>query len=291
MINGLLDQLVPDVSDDEDDDRPDTKFIFQASGDAQSAGGAQQAFSPPPRLPGQDAGSRALIVCGPGAASAFVLAALAPLKPMPWRIDVVKEQAAGDIPVFPQPPKSPTFYLAGSEKAPVVVAMLSAPVPTRFASAWSEALMAGFDSLRGCNGGPTEVMVLDRLFRQEFRGPGGIEKPVEPHVCGLWNTKWSGGASPSSEPPCPGMARLSTPNLVDGFAAAILTHCEAESQRCLVAFSIQDGAHMSESTVRAFARLAPVLQGVGALPSDWQQPDYKDAIRQVVPPMSMSIYA
>merc|ERR1712039_662355 len=154
-----------------------------------------------------------------------------------------------------------------------------------------EALLTGFDSLRGENASPAEVILLDRLYRAEYRVPHGQQPPLEPHLCGLWNTKWSGGASPSSEPPCSNISRFSTPNLIDGVGAALLTQCEAESRRCVVAFSIQDGAHMSEGTVRAFARVAPVLQRIGALPEDWQQPDYKEAIRQVVPPMSMSIYA
>merc|ERR1712194_169502 len=91
----------------------------------------------------------------------------------------------GEIPVFPQPPKSPSFYLAGPEKAPVVIALLQSAVHPRFACAWCEALLAGFDSMRGGNACPADVFLLDRLYRAEFRVPHGQQPPLEPHLCGL----------------------------------------------------------------------------------------------------------
>jgi len=58
-----------------------------------------------------------------------------------------------------------------------------------------------------------------------------------------------------------------------------------------VALALQDGAHLGEGCVRSFTGLAPLLQELGVLPADWQQPDFRETVRKVIPPMSMSIYA
>merc|ERR1712228_336292 len=128
------------------------------------------------------------------------------------------------------------------------------------------------------------------MGRAEWRGPQGQERPLEPYLCGLWNRNWSDGSEAKDRTCSAELARLAAPNLLDGLAAALLTHCEADRKKCLVALSVQDGAHMSEGTLRAFAQLAPTFKKCGLLSASWQEPDFKAALKQAVPPMSMSIY-
>uniref|UniRef100_A0A7S1WFC6 Proteasome assembly chaperone 1 n=1 Tax=Alexandrium catenella TaxID=2925 RepID=A0A7S1WFC6_ALECA len=260
MIGGLLDQIQPDASDEEDDEEPDIDFAFEANGAGEAASSC-----------------RAVVVCNPGAATAFALGTLS-LEPVAWKLDFVKERP---LRAFPPPPKPPRFYLArGSNGATVAVAVLEGPIPADLASAWAEALLKGFSA-------DAEVLFLDRVFRAGFCVHGHEERPVEPHLCGLWTAAW-GGEGPHS---LGSLARFMAPNVIEGLGAALLTQCEAERRRCLVALTLQDGAHLGISCVRAFSGLAPLLQDIGLLPSDWSPPDYAEVVRQVVPPPSMAIYA
>eukprot|EP00418_Pyrodinium_bahamense_P022557 CAMPEP_0179150244 /NCGR_PEP_ID=MMETSP0796-20121207/72852_1 /TAXON_ID=73915 /ORGANISM="Pyrodinium bahamense, Strain pbaha01" /LENGTH=265 /DNA_ID=CAMNT_0020851193 /DNA_START=20 /DNA_END=817 /DNA_ORIENTATION=+ len=265
MIHGLLDQIQPDASDEEDDEQPETDFVFRASGAAHAGSEGGDAVDP--------TSCRAVVVCGPGAATTFALSAL-PLQPVPWLLALAKE---GTARTFPPPPKPPRFFVVSTGRQPVAVALLEGPVPAYLAGAWAEALLAGF-------GGAAEVLLLDRVFRF---APGGRERPLEPHLCGLWTAAWGAEGPPGLG----SLARLPAPNTVEGLGAALLTQCEAERRRCLVALALQDGAHLGEGCVRSFTGLAPLLQELGVLPADWQQPDFRETVRKVIPPMSMSIYA
>lgn len=266
MIHGFLDHIEPTVSDDEDDERPDAEFVFSAKEEGKV----------------RPEGCTAVLVCGPGAATAYALSALA-LTPVQWSLEVVKETVAR---TFPPPPRSPRFYLAGAaaEGSPsVAVAILDAPVPGDLAAAWSEALLGAF--------GGAEVLVLDRIFRAGWRIFGEQVRPQEPHLCGLWTAAWGadgpiGGAGASTT-----LAVLPAPNAVEGLGAALLTQCEAAKRRCLVALALQDGAHLGEGSLRAFESLAPLLQRLGLQQEGAVAPDYREAVRQAVPPPSLSIYA
>lgn len=263
MIHSFLDQIQPDASDEEDDERPEIQFTF-GSKDA-SPGVRPEAC-------------QALLVCGAGAATAYAISALA-LRPVPWTLEVVKETL---LRTFPPPPRSPRFYVAGAgAAAPVAVALLEGPVPGDLAAAWSEALLGAFT-------GAAEVLVLDRVFRASWRTAAGSEQPQEPHLCGLWTAAWGADGPPSG---AGGLAILPAPNAVEGVAAALLTSCEAEQRKCLVALALQDGAHLGEGSVRAFEALAPLLRRLALLPESGKPPDYREVLRQVVPPPSMSIYA
>mmetsp|Transcript_115589 Transcript_115589/g.338127 ORF Transcript_115589/g.338127 Transcript_115589/m.338127 type:complete len:266 (-) Transcript_115589:82-879(-) len=265
MIGGLLDQIQPDASDEEDDDWQDVDFVLEAAGGPQESAEDVQPSS-----------CRAVVVCSAGAATAFALGAFA-LRPVGWRLDFAKERP---LRAFPPPPKPPKFFVAGSGEKPVAVALLEGPLPADLAGAWAEALLRGL-------GGAAEVLFLDRVFRAGWLAPGAQERPLEPHLCGLWTAAWG-----SEGPPGLGsLARLPAPNCIQGLGGALLTQCEAARGRCLAALALQDGAHLGESCVRAFAGLAPLLQELGLLPKDWSAPDFGETLRQVVPPPSMSIYA
>jgi len=43
--------------------------------------------------------------------------------------------------------------------------------------------------------------------------------------------------------------------------------------------------------VRAFERLEPLLKSLGVVPESWERPNYRNAVKQVVPQASMMIYA
>mmetsp|Transcript_50005 Transcript_50005/g.149342 ORF Transcript_50005/g.149342 Transcript_50005/m.149342 type:complete len:274 (+) Transcript_50005:91-912(+) len=273
MIGGLLDQIQPEASDEEDDEQPEIEFVFEASGGPQEgvAGGGEAV---------ELSACRAVLVCSSGAATAFALSALV-LQPVPWRLGFAK--GCPTPRAFPPPPKPPRFFTVGGAAggAAVAVALLEAHVPADLAGAWTEALLAGL-------GGDAEVLFLDRVFRAGWLTLGGNERPLEPHLCGLWTSAW-GCEGPTGLGSC--VARLPAPNVVEGLGAALLMQSEAAHRRCLVALALQDGAHLGEGCIRAFAFLAPLLQELGLLPSDWRPPDFSEAVRQVVPPASMSIYA
>merc|ERR1712087_644236 len=108
--------------------------------------------------------------------------------------------------------------------------------------------------------------------------------PQEPHLCGLWTSAWS--------PEGPGrLAAYPSPNAVEGVGAALLAECESAQRRCLLALALQDGAHLGEGSLHAFASLTPMLGKLALLPEGAHQPNYSKALRQVVSPLSMSIYA
>jgi len=268
MIGGLLEDVIPDVSDDEEQGAPAP--APQLALESTAAAGAE--------APG---GCRAVVVCGAGAASAFAAGAFS-LRPAPWRLATVKEIERR----FPPPPKPPRFFVADGAKGATAFVLLDGPVPADLAGAWAEALLQGFGSAE-------KVLMLDRVFRAEWRSLLGEERPQEPYVCGLWTSRWPtaagcGGSAVSTAllpPPLP------APNAVEGLPAALLTQCEVARRPCLAAFTLQDGAHLGEGCLRGFERLRPALTELGLLPGDWQPPDYKEAIRAVVQPMSLSIYA
>mmetsp|Transcript_74047 Transcript_74047/g.239391 ORF Transcript_74047/g.239391 Transcript_74047/m.239391 type:complete len:266 (+) Transcript_74047:71-868(+) len=265
MIHGLLDQIQPDASDEEDDEQPGANFVFQANMEGDSAGAVS---------PGDCC---AVVVCCPGAASAFALSAFT-LQPVPWLLDFAKD---GPAPLTFPPCKPQRFHVSREGPKPAAVVLLDGPVPAESAAAWAEALLAAFP-------GASEVIVLDRVFRAGWRTSCGRERPLEPHLCGLWTAAWGAAGPPGSGA---ALAQLPAPNVVEGLGAALLTECEALGRRCLLALALQDGVHLGESCVRAFAGLTPVLQGVGLLPVSWKEPDYSQGLHQVLPPMSMSIYA
>jgi len=263
MIHGFLDSIEPTVSDDEDDERPHVEFVFRAKEEGEV----------------RPESCKAVLVCGPGAASAYALSAFT-LTPVQWSIDIVKETL---VRTFPPPPRSPKFYIVGSGaegSSSVAVALLEAPVPGDLAVSWSEAFLGAFAN--------AEVLVLDRIFRAGWRIFGDQERPQEPHLCGLWTASW-GGNGPTDG--AGALAVLPAPNAVEGLAAALLARCEAERRRCLVALALQDGAHLGEGSLRAFEGLGPLFRRLGVQQDGAKAPDYREAVRQAVPPPSLSIYA
>lgn len=266
MIHRLLDQIQPDASDDEDGPSSDIDFNFTGAADGDVA---------PEKC-------RAVIVCGAGAASAFALSSF-PLRPLGWKLEQRKESTASRA--FPPPPKTPRFFAVGDGHALAAVALLDGGVPDDLAMAWAECLLNALPEAQ-------EVVVMDRIFRAEWANVGR-GRPEEPHLCGLWTAGW-GSAGPSCASGADSSGRLSllpVPNVVQGLGAALLSQCEAERRRCLVALSLQDGAHLGEGCLRAFEGLAPLLREMGALPPGSKPPNYGEAVRKVVPPASMSIYA
>lgn len=253
MIHGLLDQIEPGVSDEEDDETLPAEFVFTGK-DAEAAASR----------------CRVLVICAAGAASAFALQAFS-LSSVPWTMRIDEEH--GPRRAFPPPPKTPRFFLAG-QKEDVVVAFLDSPVVADLSMAFSAGLLKAFPAAK-------EVIVLDRFFRANWVGR---ERPEEPYLCGLWSSAW-GAKGPSL------CAQLPQPNTLEGLPAAMLTHCEAARKRCLVAMAIQDGAHIGTGSVKGLEGVVPLLQELGVLASDWSPPSYSEAIRKVVPPVSMSIYA
>lgn len=285
MINSILDQILPDGSDDEDDESPDVGFLFRTSAEqrgAEPAAEAAEGFSPPPRapVPGEELPEhcRRVVVCGPGAASAFALSAFA-MRPVDWTLEVAAEPEERVLPA----PRSPAFHVLGEGPSCAAVVVLGGPVPADMAFAWAEALLGAF-------GNATEVVILDRIFRAEWRTLTGEERPLEPHLCGLWTAAWD-DASAGASPTAGGLQPLPIPNLVDGLTAALLSKCEAARRRCLVALALQDGAHLGVGCLCAFEQLSPTLTGLGILPADWRQPNYQKAVASVRSPTSMSIYA
>mmetsp|Transcript_69242 Transcript_69242/g.122500 ORF Transcript_69242/g.122500 Transcript_69242/m.122500 type:complete len:251 (-) Transcript_69242:108-860(-) len=250
MMEGFLDQVQPGASDDEDDERMDLQFVLSG---ASSAGNC-----------------RSLVICGPGAASAFALEALS-LQPLSWRFDPEDSSER----VFPPAPKTPRFYEVSSSSSAVIVALLESAVPAEDAVAWSEALLGSFSDL-------SQVIVLDRKLRAEWVSVDR-QLPEEPCLTGLWTSAWASAGSTLSP--------LPAPNLVEGLPAAVLSHCEALQQRCLVALALQDGAHLGEGCIRGFEVLVPLLKELKVVQDTWKKPDYREALRKVVSPSSMSIYA
>lgn len=264
MIHGFLDTLAPVESDEEDDDCPDIEFRFSARAPVAAAG-----------LEVKPEECTALILCGPGAASAFASSAFQ-LAPRPWSLDAAKETVTR---AFPPVPRTPRFFTAVG--GTVAVAMLEAQIPGDMCAAWVEALLEAFPAA-------AEVVMLDRIFRAGWRTSCGQERPQEPHLCGLWTVAWGADGPLGKQGALP---VLPAPNAVEGLAAALLTVCEASRRRCVVALGLQDGAHLVESSLRAFERLGPLLCRHGLLQDGRSAPDYGEAVRQLVPPASLSIYA
>lgn len=263
MIHGLLDVLQPNASDDEDDDQVDIEFALRSTGDAPSAESV-----------------RAVVVCGPGAATAFALSAFS-LVDTPWSLGAVQGQAGPRA--FPPPPKPARILLrqgAQEKGAPVAIVLVESAVAADFAGAWAEALLAGFS-------GATEIIFLDRIYRAAWYSSDGREKPQEPYLTGLWTAAWQSAGLPTKETVAP----LPKPNCIEGLGAALLSQCEELQKPCLAALTLQDGAHLGEGCVRGFERLRPVLIHIGLVSEDWQRPSYREAVRKVVPPPAMSIYA
>ncbi|CAJ1356508.1 unnamed protein product [Effrenium voratum] len=188
-----------------------------------------------------------LIICGPGPASAF--AQTMALQPLPWRIEPTEDCWTKP---FPPLPKSPTFFQAS---AGTVVACLDTPVASEYAVAWAERLLTAI--------GSSQVLYLDRILRAEWCSCSR-ERPEEPYLAGLWTSSWSGKAS---------IPALPAPNVVEGLAAALLTCCEARCL-CIVALTLQDGAHLSEGCLRGFEaeRTEPVLDISFTFPGDTRGP-------------------
>eukprot|EP00927_Polykrikos_kofoidii_P070672 TRINITY_DN67084_c0_g1_i1.p1 TRINITY_DN67084_c0_g1~~TRINITY_DN67084_c0_g1_i1.p1 ORF type:complete len:294 (+),score=51.91 TRINITY_DN67084_c0_g1_i1:71-883(+) len=270
MIHAYLDSLEAPVSDDEDEERPGVEFVLQNVG---PVGGADSLGSP---APGE---CKTVVICSAGAAAAFVTSAF-PLKSVPWSLEVKGEFAS----MFQKPPKSPRFFVldfAGGEEHPVGFVVLEEPVVAEHATAWAETVLASF-------GKAAEVVSLGRIFRAEYYCPRGTaNRPQEPYLCGLWTEAWDELKRPGSSV----VSVLPTPNVVDGLNASLLTQCETERRRCLVALALQDGAHVGEGCIRAFEALKQVFAEVGCAQDAWRKPNYREALRQLIPPPSMGIYA
>lgn len=267
MIHSFLDTLAPVESDDEDDDRPDIEFRFAARAAVAAAG--------PDVTPDQ---CTALILCGPGAATAFA-SCVFKLVPRAWSLDAVKETV---VRAFPPAPRSPRFCtMQGAGSGPLAVVLLEGQVPADMSPAWCEALLAAFP-------GAGEVIMMDRVFRTGWRTACGQERPQEPHLCGLWTAAWGAEGPLGREGALP---LLPAPNAVEGLAAALLTTSEASRRRCVVALGLQDGVHMGEGSLRAFERLGPLFSRLGVMPEERPGQGYREALRQAVQPASLSIYA
>jgi len=288
MIHSLLDHILPDGSDDEDDERPEPRFALHTREAVASPAAVESQDDPaafiraavaavPAATAVRPEACRALVLCGPGAGSAYALSGFQ-LEPLPWTLQADKDTAEN---AFPPPPRSPKFFKAigagAAAEAPVAVAFLEAQVAPEYAAAWAETILESFS-------GAVEVVMFDRVFRAGWIASGGGERPQEPHLCGLWTSAW-----PSEGPGR--VAVYPSPNAVEGIGAALLTECESARRRCLVALALQDGAHLGEGSLHAFASLTPLLRKLGLLPEGALKPNYSGALRQVVPPVSMSIYA
>lgn len=264
MIHGLLDQMQPLVSDDEEDERAPLAFLFE---DCES-----ETATTPAR---EDI--RILVICGGDAAAAFADVAFS-LRPVPWS---VRLDPGADAPMFPPPPSAPKIsVLAESGAVPAAFVLMKGIVPSNMAFAWTQALLDGFKSV-------TEVIFMDRMFRSAFRVQPGQDRPCEPHLGGLWSSAWEKAGLSESGAVVP----LPVPNAVEGVAAALLTQCEVDRRCCLVARALQDGAHLTEGCLCAFEWLRPIFLQLGLVEDGWSAPNYSDAVRKVVPPPSMSIYA
>mmetsp|Transcript_34980 Transcript_34980/g.99507 ORF Transcript_34980/g.99507 Transcript_34980/m.99507 type:complete len:262 (+) Transcript_34980:111-896(+) len=261
MIHGILASMEPIVSDGEEDESDEVNFVFRENASGTAAAAARDCS--------------VLIICGPGAASAYALSAFS-LSKAPWTLDLENP----GVRTFPPPPRTPRFFtIEGSGAA---VALLDQAVPTEFSIAFAEALLPAF-------GRADNVIFLDRVFRAGWRmACGEAERPQEPHLCGLWTSAWGPAGPLGKEGALP---RLPAPNAVEALQAAVLTRCQADGTCAMLALALQDGAHLGEGVVGAFEGLAPLLRRLGALPEGASAPDYRAAVRMVVPPASMSIYA
>jgi len=256
MIGSLLDQIQPEASDEEEDERPPLEFALQAA-----VAESPMLLEGAPGAGVTPGSARAVAVCCAGAGATFARAALA-LEHTGWSL-----AATGAGRGFPPPPAPTRLFVAG---ASALVLVLEGPVPQEAAGAWAEALLGGL--------GAAELLVLDALPRAAWRPAEA--RPLEPHLCGLWAGER-----------VPGLAPLPAPNALPGLAAALLQRCEAQGRRCLVALALQDGTHLGEGCLRAFAGLHPRLSALGLLPAAWRQPDYSEALCHAVPPPCLSIYA
>lgn len=293
MIHSLLDNMLPDASDEEEDERREPCFKLRTGevADAPPTEAKRDVASAMAWLEKKNlasAGPRpeacsALVICGPGAGTAYALSCFQ-LKPMPWVFEVVKDTLESPL---PPPPRSPKFFVvdgagAAALAAPVAVAFLEAPVAPEMAAAWTEALLAAFSAAK-------EVLLLDRIFRAGWFVCGGAERPQEPHLCGLWTSSWG----PEGPLPQQGqrLSALPSPNSVEGLGAALLTECEVTQRKCLVALALQDGAHLGEGSLHSFSGLTPLFRRLALLPEGEKKPNYAEGLKQVVSPLSMSIYA
>ncbi|CAK0829707.1 unnamed protein product, partial [Prorocentrum cordatum] len=104
MIHGLLDQILPGLSDEEDDPSPDARYVFSPGEPAQG--------TPSPGT------CSALIVCSPGAASGFATGAFR-LRAVPWRLELKGLERS-----YPPPPRPPKFFVVEGAEQAVAVALL-----------------------------------------------------------------------------------------------------------------------------------------------------------------------
>eukprot|EP00933_Yihiella_yeosuensis_P057569 TRINITY_DN5746_c0_g3_i1.p1 TRINITY_DN5746_c0_g3~~TRINITY_DN5746_c0_g3_i1.p1 ORF type:complete len:259 (+),score=25.26 TRINITY_DN5746_c0_g3_i1:66-842(+) len=258
MIHGLLDQIQPGASDDEDEEGTDLEFVLLGTTE---------------RNPSS---CKTLVICGPGAATAFALGAVSLQPQLPWQLKPAEDSES----IFPPAPKSPKFFLV-SEAEDVVVALLDSLVPADYSLAFGQGLFKAFSGL-------SQVILLDRLLRSEWSPcDASGYRPQEPYLTGLWTSSWSESDLAGST-----VSQLPAPNYVQGLAAALLSCCEVPRMpRCLVVLTLQDGAHLGHGCVQSFEGALPLLKSLKVLPGSWKSPDYREAVRKVVPPSSMSIYA
>eukprot|EP00744_Colponema_vietnamica_P010061 GILI01014247.1.p2 GENE.GILI01014247.1~~GILI01014247.1.p2 ORF type:complete len:272 (+),score=77.74 GILI01014247.1:68-883(+) len=99
------------------------------------------------------------------------------------------------------------------------------------------------------------VVVLESLLTCFFRS---FDPPAVPALRSMRSSIMM-----SANFPCPAEP-LEASNTLDGFSAAILTHCELSRQECLVLVSLQDRAHPDVSVVGAYSAILPLFRG--ALP-------------------------
>jgi len=254
MLDALIDQLNPEGSDDEDNPEVLTKFGLEVRKDA--------GFTATP------ADVSAVIVCS-GAPAAAYLRALAPsLRPAPWLLKVVKEPER----IFPPPPKPTNFCTVGS----VAVAFLEQEIVADLSFAWSSALIAGFPKA-------SQIIYMDMICRADWCVTSEQERPQEPHLAGLWSSACGLDA------PCPSLKVLPSPNFLGGVPAALLSQCEAANKQGLAAYALQDGAHCLASSLVGFEALRPLFSRIGL--ECEKAPDFVEAMKTLVPPPGMNIYA
>mmetsp|Transcript_51403 Transcript_51403/g.95048 ORF Transcript_51403/g.95048 Transcript_51403/m.95048 type:complete len:260 (-) Transcript_51403:28-807(-) len=259
MLGSLLERLEPALSDDEGGDTvaADVNFhILQTDGDTSPAE------------------CNALVVCCHGAAAALAKSGFS-LAPAPWLLSPQNSSSWDSQTNYPPLPVATRIYTAssGAAKGKVAVAVLAETLPAEFAVAWSSALLQAFGNVE-------EVLVLSHMLRSEWRVTPGSERPDEPFLCGLWTPSDVVAALPPLPPP----------NHVEGLPAAILSECTASKRQCVVALTVQDGAHLGETCLQAFERIRPTLVRLGLVDSG-QRISYRDILASARPPHSMSIYA
>lgn len=265
MILGLLERMEVPASDD-DEEATDYAFVFRNREGQSDEPACEHVRSLTP----EDVG--VLVICNGAAASAFAETAF-DFQAVPWTVQLDPDS---DVPTFPLPPRPPRVCVLAESRAAFV--MVKEPVPGNMAYAWAQALLDGFQ-------GVSEVLLLDTIFRTEFLVQPGQEPPLEPHLSGLWSAAWdkAGLAGAGAVAPLP------TPNTVVGVGGALLTQCEADAKGCLVAFSLQDGAHVAGGSLCAFEGLGPVFVQLGI---PWKAPEsYHKATSKMPLKQSMSIYA